>query len=152
MRTSLVPNRASLFRDARLFTTTRATSRQHQIRNKTLETQTETVRVLLRGPRRGRKVSAGARLGPSERPCPAEWTSWGTRPKQLAPESFLGPRLEKPISFLYILSDCYKMARLLGPEWCLGQKPLAVVLYQLEQVWILNDETILRHDQCNFIW
>ena len=42
------------------------------------------------------------------------------------------------------------MARLLGPEWCLGQKQLAVVLYQLEQVLILN-ESLLRHDQCNFI-
>merc|ERR1719438_19392 len=72
MRTSLVPNRASLFRDAPQFTTTLATSRHHQTRNKTLETQTEMVRVLLQEPRSGRKVSVGARLAPSERPCPAE--------------------------------------------------------------------------------
>ena len=65
MRTSLVPNRANLFRDAQPFTTTRATSSHHpQIRNRTLETQTAMVRDLrLREPRRGRRVSVGVRLG-----------------------------------------------------------------------------------------
>ena len=74
MRTSLVPNRASLFRDAQQLATTQATTSSHrQIRNKLLETLTAMARVLLlKEFRRGRRVSAGARLVPSERPCLAE--------------------------------------------------------------------------------
>ena len=43
------------------------------------------------------------------------------------------------------------MVRLLGPESCLEQRLLAVVWCQWEQVWILNEDSILKHDQCNFI-
>ena len=135
MRTSLVPNRASLSSAARLFTTTRATNSRTRIRNKTRELPTEMVRFKgLRDLRREKKVSVGVRLVPSEKPCLAESILSETRQRQLARVSSLGPRLGEPFRFEYILSDCYKMTRLLGPEWCLGQKLLAAVLYQLEQV------------------